>query len=98
MRQLDRTIERINLAAVRFGIFEDADDNAALIFTGDRRVPPTCEWRVHDPLADHRGQVEQPFGKIRRPYVGDVEPGPVENLFGQPMLASRMALGVGLGV
>ena len=55
VRQLDRTIERINFTAVRRGIFEYADDDAALVLTGDGCVPACRERCVHDALADHRG-------------------------------------------
>ena len=32
-------LERIHFTAVRFGVFEYADDDVALVLTGDGRVP-----------------------------------------------------------
>ena len=52
MRQFDGAIERIDLATVRLGTLQDADDDAALILTGDGACRPVVNgaymtpWRI----------------------------------------------------
>src|SRR6516162_2028339 len=79
---------------MRLRILQNAGDHTALILTGYRRVPAGGERRIYSALANHRGEVQQPLGEIRRPYVRNVEAGPVQDLLGEPVVTRRMAVRV----
>ena len=79
---------------MRRGVFQDADDHASHVIGGDRSVPAGAERDVEQPLADHRGHIEEPLGEVRGPDVGDRHAGPVEDPLGQPVKCRSMALRV----
>src|SRR5262249_45409167 len=65
----DRAEQRINLARVRRGIFEEAGDHAALVLSRDRRVLAGTERHMEPAGPDHRGEIEQPLREGGRPDV-----------------------------
>ena len=91
---LDRAEQRVHLAFVRRGIFEDADNHASHVIGGNRGVSAGAERDVKQPLADHRGDIEEPLGEVCGPDVGDRHAGPVEDPLGQPVKCRSMALRV----
>src|SRR5215469_12511272 len=67
MGELDRTEKRVGLSEVRCRVLEYRDNKASLVLGCDRSVSPCCiKRREHSTLADHRREVEQPFGEERR--------------------------------
>src|SRR5262245_21778297 len=56
--ELDTPVQRIDLAAVRSGIFEDTHDHAGLVLGRNRSVPAGAERYVKQPGAENRREVK----------------------------------------
>jgi len=79
MGELDRTEKRVGLSDVRCRVLEYRGNKPSLVLGCDGSVPPCrTERREHSTLADHRREVEQPFGEERRPEVDRRYARPIE--------------------
>jgi hypothetical protein len=90
---LDRTVERVDLAVVRFRIFQDGGDDVGLVLTGDRRVATISERKSQNTLVATVIPIPvQPFGEERRPQMGRLHRGTVQQAFANPVLAGGVAI------
>src|SRR5262249_26466145 len=69
----DRAEEGTDLPLVGSGVLQDAGDDAALVLGGDRGVLAGAERHVEPAGLDHRGEVQQPLGKVGRPDDGAID-------------------------
>ena len=67
-------------------------DDAALIIRGDRGMSALADGHAQDTLLQvgQLPRVEEPFQEVGRPQVYDVQPGPVEDLFGDEGITTRL--------
>src|SRR5262245_27636726 len=93
MVHLDRAIERVDLAVVRFRVFQDGGDDVVLVFSSDRRVATLSERKSQNTLVTTvtPGPV-QPFGEERRPQVRRPQGGAVQQAFANPVVACGVAV------
>src|SRR5215510_6082084 len=89
--ELNGSVKRINLAAMRGWVFQNPHDHAGLVLRRNRSVSTGAEWDVQHSGANHRCKIEQPFGKVRGAKVGRGNSRPVEDLLGEPMILGRVA-------
>jgi len=69
--ELDRTVQRVSLAAVLTGVLQNPHDNARLVLSGNWRMTAGAEGHVEQPGADHGREIQQPLCEIRWPQVYD---------------------------
>src|SRR5215813_3365193 len=89
--ELNRSVKRINLAAMRVRVFQNPHDHTGLVLRRNRSVSTGAEWDVQHSGANHRCKIEQPFGKVRGAKMGRGNSRPVEDLLREPMILRRVA-------
>src|SRR5207245_3542672 len=62
--ELNRSVKRINLAAMRVRVLQNPHDHTGLVLRRNRSVSTGAEWDLQHSGANHRCKVEQPFGKV----------------------------------
>src|SRR5260221_8359478 len=70
MSELNRSVKRINQAAMRVRFFQNPHDHTGLVLRRNRSVSTGAEWDVQHSGANHRCKIEQPFGKVRGAKMG----------------------------
>src|SRR5439155_9666766 len=56
--ELNRSVKRINLAAMRGRVFQNPHDHTGLVLRRNRSVSPGAEWDVQHSGANHRCKIE----------------------------------------
>src|SRR5260370_10429653 len=90
--ELYRTVQRVSLAAVRTGVFQNPHDNAGLVLSGNWCMTAGAQPHVEQPGTDHGREIQHALCEIRWPQVDDREARPVEDTLGYPVLLCGMTL------